>query len=287
MATVIRHQQGISLIELLVSISLSGLVFLLLLPSLRTHLSIFSKHIKQAETYSRLEIAKITLENASKKAETFFGLETILIHRTNEISNFHGILAKENSEAVSFLHLDTRNSMAVLQKNLSGSGKADLVGCSTRIINSSLPKTWLGLSLDGAVLLTGTVRHLHSASYQCSGNLFRTKLESHANFAFNQWFIKAKVSQNLKDFELLTSRLKLLIPIKESFSVLLDKQGTLRWLSLLSRDNQPLVNGISKLSAQRLGSSINFEIISEDKDSLVRQSVFSSYNKLRIYDVLL
>lgn len=262
-------QLGIVTAELLVTALLSATLFFLTFSSisaslflhyrLNTALQLEEKTLKVLELFRR----------GITSSQVRYAINGIRLHPRGVIHDMYGnphpvhrgefrLQPHENGVPVSFLMLDDLWLIKVSKRQGSRSGNpiTFLLCAAARDPDSgnsvalSNIHSWIAVSIDGYLQLEGRVKSLTNRDPGCRQGrsyLGKFKVSSPMMYARSYGYSKNETSPGDHFFAAnanISRNSFLLIPISQAYTVYLDQEHSLRRLSHISRENQPLVEDI-------------------------------------------
>ncbi len=290
------NHKAFSAIELIAVLFLSSLLFLLSLPALKLSSHTLQTNQKEEEHENTFAVVKDTLRQSINNSQSLLGFPAITIHPpghilyTNQTDHavhlgLERLRPEENSNAISFLELHPELLLKIVER--SSTNPLTFLLCHQ---NKTLPshsktkikstKHFLAIGIDGTALLSGKVLQLQSTSSLCvDGVLFQGTflVDSKAHVVNTQLSF---FSQNTPPLSGLERYVTALVPVEDCYTLYLDREGSLRRVSDLSSENQPLVSGISKLlvsekQASSLGKVISLSLSTKKKLQVISLTDFS------------
>ncbi len=237
----INREKGFSLLSLIASISILGIV---LSYSLK-HFLFLNKHSLKLSSKITDYRNKINLINEIKhlylKANSIEGISNIKINEKNALfKNVNKDKKKKvGTDVISFRILKTEKILFSKKTN-SSSNSINIRACRSKKIKNSYTN-WLIVSPVGVISVIGKLKK-HSSKY-CKTNIeYRGKLTINKNSIFKNSTL------SLKD----VNYSFLLVPVESVFSLYVDNKNTLRNLSHSSLSNQPMIYNISSLKIKTI-----------------------------------
>ena len=245
--------QGFSTVECLVYLLLAALVLAVSLPSL--HALVWYEHSvsKHQRAAAALETAAEIISSAAVSAAVLPDLQTLRISTASDtqwplagiVKKLHGKNAPAiNSAMASVLQLEIEGLSQVLNS----------AGNSLEICANRFPATkrggrgfWLGLGIAGSAVLSGTAAP-GRASQACPSVYRISSLTPQAGLPLPS--VEAPPA----------ARFLVVVPVVDCFLLYLDSRETLRRVSLLSGENQPIAYGFSGFELLAKHSSAGAEI---------------------------
>jgi len=240
--------KGFSCVELLIALLISGAVMAMTYPAVKAQLTFNARtHINQqidAKAAFILESIKAEISTAILLS----GLETAIFHPEGKLkfpnqsissallTTLSKLKIQEQSNAISFFAFNKRivlemqncsNSAQQLCSNVKpGSKELDIISDTTH---------WLAIGIDGVSLL--------------NGDLTRKTLPCALGVGYRSTLVKFSTQLSTDTLPFLCQS-QLLFPLTDSFTVYLDTTSTLRRISHLSSEHQPIARDVKQFQLQ-------------------------------------
>lgn len=257
--TTLSASRAFSLVEFLFSLSLFAVLLLFSGGPLSLLLSVWKgEHRLERDNYL-ISSLRAELRSAVAQGNALYGLELLRPHVAGKILDSSGnLISSRNfnlspqSNALSVLSLYPESLFFVLRQGSNNSFLLCLAGAklSSSLIerNRKHRLDLLALAVDGYSEYRGSLLQLSIHSPLCEGQtLFRAQLKqasSSMHSALHPRLLEVLSKSSTRGF-----RYPLLfIPIEDSYTLFLDRQGTLRRFSHLSREEQPLLAGFRSVN---------------------------------------
>ena len=278
----IKKANGWSLIELLVSLAVGTSVFLLAF-QLQFSLERASRKLQDENTLEDKALKiQFLFKRAHKDASSTGFIKSLLIHQAStwnfpekeSTPYFHRLKRNMEFPALSVLETDSVNTFV---RSEDSRRNKSLRACALpRDASLFFPKSpgeyraWLALSIDGFIEAHEKARFRSRKHESCNqGALYELSLSPIRVISETRTF-PIEIPK-----EALLSRSIIFIPIHDLYTLSVDKSGSLRRLSHISGEHQPLLEGIRALtlaeSPTAYGTLLHwrFEIEAENSQRII------------------
>jgi type II secretory pathway pseudopilin PulG len=258
------NMRAFTLVEVIFVLFLINIVFLLAFPSLKLSYVNFNTLQTKEFTLNKQNSVIQAIKSSAKTSNALFGVDTIVVHPLGEIRTSNGLLDQvhlrspamrpdENSNAVSFLELRPELVLRITEQTNSTPIRFQL--CLENKVPPanflqdlrSSTKYWLAVSVDGVVWLSGNAIRINSNSNHCLNGIEFTgefsKVHEEKIFHTSTSFVDTGL-------ELSEKNSLVLIPVSDAYTIYLDASKTLRRLSDLNSENQPIIRDIDKITVE-------------------------------------
>jgi hypothetical protein len=280
-----KTMAGVALAELLTGLFLANLLFLLVLSAARAALSSYQVISTKQEQVDKTNKLRQVLRIPLDASQVRYALTTVRLHSSGIILGLDGTphpiyrrasetTPKEGSDAISFLELEQNLIFHVLNAGFSEhSREQSFVLCSANkpTVNLNQLNYWLALGVDGYIEAQGSVRRIADRLHDCrGGRKFRgtLSLASHPMFGRKNSQRTSDPAVYLSEEERLTlfARTINLLPVKECYTIYIDRKMRLRRLAHNSQENQPIADGFNTLrfalsTASGASKTINVSVV--------------------------
>lgn len=266
------HQvsKGLTSIELIFSLSLISLIALFSLPLVQSACRLQEAFLRRETQIGIVSLAFQAIKQAVESTQVLSALPLFRIHPAGRITyadNSRYVVSRSTSafnpssqsDAISVLVPRPEILLSVVERTRFRASTAtlEIVACfdagqqSSQLLKSLEPlsqeTSWLGLGISGFFEVSTQVHRLKGKVSSCrSGIPFSATMHLKRPAMFSSSAKNAFSGITFSPEQLLAS-IVALVPIAESYSLYVDQNGTLRRLSHLSNENQPIIKKLGQL----------------------------------------
>ena len=228
---------GIGLLDLLVSLSLMGVICALSVPIIQTSYHVAKGVIDSEVRNYKEEFAVLAISRAIAEANGIYSLKTWSLNKVRPAD------IKPGSDSVTVIDYRDDAIAEVIDIGSLTESSARILLCDRgrRFAKGEITEHFLGVGIEGVGLMEGRVKQIAISVNGCSeGTVYLGTFKPFSSplgelLAFGQ-----------NPTELMEGA-QLIIPVDDSFSLYLSNKNELRRLSHISTENQPLVRNLESL----------------------------------------